>query len=172
MKTLIDQILLPELYMSGVHMGANVHTILILRTPSSVVSCAGCSSIVKQEPASSSYHQTAPTCACGAHVVFCSAPGCCKAYCKPCDRELKKMKDTFSGFQTCSFFCTDRSKTAYCEEHRGLLSRCDACNELLCKKPRCNDCKQIICEHCLDEHELKVCSGRQQSRRAAVTVRC
>ena len=138
-----------------------------------VLSCAGCSSIVKQEPASSSYHQTAATCACGAHVVFCSAPGCCKAYCRPCDRELKKMKDTFAGFQTCSFFCTDRGKTAYCEEHRGLLSRCDACNELLCNKPRCNDCKHIICEHCLDEHELKECSGRQPSRRkAAGTVRC
>ena len=85
------------------------------------------------------------------------------------------MKDTFSGFQTCSFFCADRGKTAYCEEHRGLLSRYDAmtCNELLCNKPRWNDCKQIICEHCLDEHELKECSGRQPSRRkAAGTVRC
>lgn len=126
---------------------------------------------VKQECNKVPQQPPAAMCACGTHVIACSAPDCSTSYCKPCDRKLKEATDQFVGFQTCSWFCC-RGRTAYCEGHRKLLSRCSACNELMCKQPQCDACKEVICMHCLDDHEEKACSARRQtSSRVGLVVR-
>ena len=132
---------------------------------------AGLSMEGNTEVSSLTQQLPAALCPCGqpAHKS-CKAPGCSERYCRQCLNHL----DATKAFQACDWLCC-QGRTLYCPKHRAktqVVVRCSACKHMWCKDKNagCDQWQQAVCEHCLDDHQERLCPSLHGSQTNAAAM--